>query len=412
MTSEALWRRGKRVAIIGGGPGGISSAIAFRKRGYDVRLYERSTECKAIGGAVILNTPVLLILKAYGLDMNVCVGKEPTVVTFNNQYGMVRSTVPFTPVVEERTGIKGWNYGVLRSSVIKAMLDLIPPGVIIPNHEFVSFTELDDEVEIKFANGYVDRADIVIGADGIRSNVSRQLFGEPELFHTGLRLWLAYTDDIPGIPSNHGAISHSWQHQASYVPMLHDGKPGFEWWVMERSSPTAPVPENPKEHVKKILSQFADPLPIFPDKTDFDTQCFRWEIYNRPRLAKWHTGRVMCIGDAVHPVSPYAAYGMGMAIEDGYFLAKWLDGVDLKDARAIETSYREFEKQRVDYVYHNVEFAQTLTKVFHALPWWLAKIRDMFFDYTPFLPYFLNKGYIEKAVVETEQMPELFPTRV
>ena len=407
QPASRSWTPGKRVAIIGGGPGGISSALAFLKRGFDVRLYEKQAACKPIGGAVLLNTPVLLILRHYGFDMSLAVDGV-TNVDFQNRHGMARTRQPFHSIVEARTGIKGWNYGVLRSSVIKNLLTLLPEGVIQVNYGLDHFIEDDKGVDLHFTNGEVHRTDILVGADGIRSEVSKQLFGDPQLFHTGLRLWLAYCDHFEGIPPNWGYVSHSRFHQASFFPMLHEGKPGFEWWVMERSSPTAPVPSDVKQHVTGLLEQFAFPMQEFPDRTDFDTQCFRWEIYNRPRLSTWHKGRVMCIGDAVHPVSPYAGYGMGMAIEDGYYLAKWLDGVDLRDGRAISTSYDEFETQRLEYVYHNVEFAQTLTKVFHMVPEPFATIRDWVFDYTPLLGHFLNKGYLEKAKIETGQMPELY----
>ncbi|KAL5042071.1 hypothetical protein BDW71DRAFT_211529 [Aspergillus fruticulosus] len=120
------------------------------------------------------------------------------------------------------------------------------------------------------------------------------------------------------------------------------------------------------------------PMPRFLDVTNFDTQVYRWEIYSRPSMGKW---RVVCVGDAVHPVSPYAAYGMAMAIEDGYYLAKSLEGVHLRDLRAVDAAFQVYERQRVDHVNHNMEFA--------------------LFDYTPILGKYLREWYLEKAEKET-----------
>ena len=399
------WRPGKRVAIVGGGPGAISTGLAFLKRGYDVRVFERQAECRAIGGAVLLSTPVLAILRSYGLSLD-NVGSY-TVTYFKNKAGTDRLKLPFNAEVERRMGIKGWHYGVLRSSIFEKMIQLVPECVIYPDHEFTAFVELEDGVEVEFKNGNKVTADILIGADGIRSEVSRQAFGDPKLFHTGIRLWLAWCDHIPGIPPNYGAISHDWQHQASYFPMLHDGKPGFEWWVVEPSWEGKPIPEDPKAHLTDILNGWAQPMPRFLDATDFETQVYRWEIYNRPSMKNWTRGRIACVGDAVHPVSPYAAYGMGMAIEDGYYLAKSLDGVDLRDLRAVSAGFGLYEKQRIDYVNHNMEFARFLGTLFHALPWPLAKIRDMIFDYTPLMGRYLKKGYLQKAEEETIGLKEL-----
>ncbi|KAJ5698640.1 hypothetical protein N7462_000645 [Penicillium macrosclerotiorum] len=401
------WRPGKRVAIIGGGPGGISTALAFRKRGYDVRVFERQSEFKAIGGAVLLSTPVLAVLRSFGIGLS-NVGSYTT-TTFNNDRGLERVKLPFNPEVERRMGIKGWHYGVLRSSIFKKMLDLIPDteDILFPHHEFASYTDLQDAIEVTFKNGNKITADIVVGADGIRSGVSKQAFGDPNLFHTGIRLWLAWCDQIPGITENTGMISHSSQYQASYFPMLHDGKPGFEWWVVEPSWEGKPLPEDPKAHLQKILENWTEPMPRFLDATNFDEQVYRWEIYNRPSMTKWSSGRIVCVGDAVHPVSPYAAYGMGMAIEDGYYLARSLDGVDLQDIRAVNAGFELYEKQRVDYVNHNMEFARFLGRMFHSLPWPISKLRDMIFDYTPFLGHFMLKGYLQKSEEETINLKEL-----
>lgn len=399
------WRPGKRVAIVGGGPGSISTGLAFIKRGYDVRIYEKQPECKAIGGAVLLSTPVLAILRSYGVDPEDF--GSFTVTYFKNKSGAERVKLPFNTEVERTMGIKGWHYGVLRSSIFKKMLDLVPEGVIHADHEFTSYAEQEEGVELSFKNGYRVTADILIGADGIRSQVSQQAFGELNLFHTGIRLWLAWCDHIPGIPPNQGMISHDSQYQASFFPMLHDGKPGFEWWVVEPSWDGKPLPDDPKAHLTEILKDWAQPMPRFLEATNFDTQMYRWEIFNRPSMKKWSKGRVACVGDAVHPVSPYAAYGMGMAIEDGYFLARALDGVDLRDLHAVNAGFELYEEERVDYVNHNMEFARFLGRMFHSIPRPLANIRDMLFDYTPLLSNFLKSGYLKKAEEETLHLKEL-----
>jgi 2-polyprenyl-6-methoxyphenol hydroxylase-like FAD-dependent oxidoreductase len=202
-------------------------------------------------------------------------------------------------------------------------------------------------------------------------------------------------------------ISHDLQYQASFFPMLHDGKPGFEWWVVEPSWDGKPVPEDPKAHLTGILKDWAQPMPRFLEATDFNTQVYRWEIFNRPSMKKWSTGRVVCVGDAVHPVSPYAAYGMGMAIEDGYFLARALEGVDLRDLCAVNAGFELYEEERVDYVNHNMEFARFLGRMFHSIPRPLANLRDMIFDYTPLLSTFLKSGYLKKAEEETLRLKEL-----
>ncbi|MDF1679058.1 FAD-dependent monooxygenase [Ponticaulis sp.] len=394
MTAESgAWRKGKRVAIIGAGPTGVSAAIAFLKQGFDVRLFEKNPEPQPLGGAVLLSVPVLAVLREYGIDVGPSFGSK-TGVQFRNNKGKVRAELPFNPNIEKSFGIPGWHYGVLRKSAFGKMMNILPDNVIVPDHGFSHYEETGDEVIAHFENGAAVTADILVGADGVRSKVSEQAFGDPGLFHVGLRVWLAWCDHIEGLDRTYGAISHGRKIQASWFPMLHDGKPGFEWWIVEPVTEDQPVPENPEAYLRNLLKDFADPLPRFPDHTNFESQIFPWNIYNRPLLKSWSKGRVVCVGDAVHPVSPYAAYGMGMGIEDGYFLAREFKNASLEDAGAVTAAFNRFEAERVDYVNHQVEFARELGQRFHHAPAPVAMIRDFVFDNTSVLGKLIQKDYL------------------
>lgn len=395
---EKQWRKGRRVAVIGAGPGGVSAAIALARAGYDVRLFERNTEPRPLGGAVLLSVPVLAVMRHYGIDVGEKFGSK-TRVQFRNSKGHVRADLPFNAAVERAMGIEGWHYGVLRSSAfarLLAALNNIDPAILVPGHGLQDYVERGNEIVCRFENGAEETADLLIGADGIRSRVSEQTFGDPHLFHIGLRVWLAWCKDVPGLPRDIGAIQHSRNVQASYFPMLHDGKPGFEWWIVERSSADAQAPADPEAHIRGLLRDFLPPVTLFPDHTDFATQVFRWEIYNRPSLAHYTRGRVALIGDAAHPVSPYAAYGMGMAIEDGYFLARAFDGRELSPAN-VAAAFARFETDRVAYCNHQVEFARKLGAQFHNAPAPVAWLRDTIFDNTGILQKTITKDYLADA---------------
>lgn len=399
------WRPGKRAAIIGAGPGGASAALAMLQQGYDVRLYERNADPKPLGGGVLLSVPVLAILRQYDIDITNFGSFTKT--QFRNNRGKVRVRLPFNENVEKAMGIKGWHYGVLRSNAFGKMLNALPDGVLISDHKLDKYEEQNGEIQISFENGAKVTADILIGADGIRSVVSRQTFGDPGIFHVGLRAWLGWCDDPGGIEKELAIIHHSRNVQASYFPMLHDGKPGFEWWIVERSAEGSAVPVDVEGHIRHLLADFPSPMSRFPDHTDFETQLFRWEIYNRPTLKTWTKGRVACVGDAVHPVSPYAAYGMGMAIEDGYFLARSLGGRDLTDLAGVTEAFRRYEAERVDYVNHHVEFARELGKRFHHASAPMAWLRDFIFDHTGFLQRQVEKDYLASAEKMSLQLMEL-----
>ncbi len=339
-----------------------------------------------------MSVPVLAVLRHYGIGLEDFGSKVQ--VEFHNHKGKVRASLPWNSKVEEAFGIEGWHYGVLRSSVFGKMLDLLPGGIVHPGRSFSHYTETESGVTLHFEAGDPEEADILVGADGIGSRVSRQAFGDPKLFHVGLRVWLAWCGHVEGMPIDRAVISHSHKYQASYFPMLHNGAKAFEWWVVEPSDENAPEPADPEAHLRNITSDFAGPLPRLLDATDFETQVFRWDIYNRPSLSHYTKSRVACIGDAVHPVSPYAAYGMGMAIEDGYFLAKFLGGRDLRNKSTVTEAFERYEVERLEYANHQVEFARKLGNIFHKLPYPLARIRDFVYDHTQVLNTQIQRDYL------------------
>ena len=399
------WAKGKRVAIVGAGPGGVSAALEFLAQGFDVRIFDKSPRPKPLGGAVLLSTPVLAIMRKHGVDV-LSLGSK-TVTKFANNKGKIRATLPFNPAVEKSFGIPGWHYGMLRSNAIAQLMDKLPDDIIEGSMPCTGYAERGDEIVVTFETGEEVVADLLVGADGINSVVSAQAFGDPKLFHIGLRVFLAWCEDFGGIDRSTGVIHHSRDVQGSYFPMLHDGKPGWEWWFVERSGdPDEAIPDI-GAHMRAHAANFADPMPRFVAHTDFETQCFRWEIFNRPSLPQWCKGRVACVGDAVHPVSPYAAYGMGMAIEDGYFLARALGGKDLTDLSDIKAACATYEAERVAYVTHHVEFARKLGDQFHKAPKPVAWLRDLVFDNTGTLGKLIRKDYLKDSETMSLHLKEL-----
>src|SRR5947209_2991508 len=126
---------------------------------------------------------------------------------------------------------------------------------------------------------------------------------------------------------------------------MHEGKPGYEWWVLEKVDPDAPFTRDLREFALERARGFAEPLPSLIAQTPRE-HLQRWEIRDRKPLKQWSKGRVTIVGDAAHPTSPYAAYGAGMSIEDGYFLASELEQVDVHDTAQVRQALQAFEDRR------------------------------------------------------------------
>jgi 2-polyprenyl-6-methoxyphenol hydroxylase-like FAD-dependent oxidoreductase len=189
---------------------------------------------------------------------------------------------------------------------------------------------------------------------------------------------------VAGTQPNKCVLTHSATVQGSWTSIRHKGRDGHQWWVLTAADPDAPAPADLKAAAAGLAAAFPAPLPGLVAATEpADVQ--RWVLRDRPALRQWSKGRATLVGDAAHPTSPYAAYGAGMSIEDGYFLGRALRGVDLTDPAAVGRALQAYEDPRKPHTARQVQQAWLLGKVFHHAPRPLRPVRDFVFDHTPFL---------------------------
>ena len=368
-----------RIAIVGAGPGGMAAALAAIRQGYDVKLYERYAEVRAAGNILNLWPPPQKILKLIGVDTEDL--GAPCHTVFANAGGKLRADVRLPAEVEEEFG--GGFIGLLRWGLYKRMLAALPEGVLQLGHDLTKLEDLGDEVRLDFAGRKSVTADVVIGADGINSFVRKALWGAEPIRRQFLHLVGGWLYDERGV-SGEGVISHNRTTQVSYTPIRHEGRWGFEWWVLEAFQDSDPLPEDLRAFCQPRAREFSPIVRELIDRTPSENMQ-RWEIRDRPPLKQWSKGRVTLVGDAAHPTSPYAAYGAGMSIEDGYFLARELAAVDIRDRAAVEGALQAYEERRKPHTAYVTELAYKVGRMFHHLPKPLRPLRDLVFDRTPFL---------------------------
>jgi 2-polyprenyl-6-methoxyphenol hydroxylase-like FAD-dependent oxidoreductase len=190
--------------------------------------------------------------------------------------------------------------------------------------------------------------------------------------------------EVPGTVPNKCVLTHGRTVQGSWTSIRHKGRDGHQWWVLTSTDPEAPAPADLKAAAVELAGEFPAPLPgLIAETAPENVQ--RWVLRDRPALEQWSKGRATLVGDAAHPTSPYAAYGAGMSIEDGYFLGVALRGVDLSDLPAVRRALQSYEEPRKPHTAKQVQLAWMLGKVFHHAPRPLQVVRDFVFDHTPFL---------------------------
>jgi 2-polyprenyl-6-methoxyphenol hydroxylase-like FAD-dependent oxidoreductase len=385
--SKTSTKRG-RVAIIGAGPAGMAAAISIHQAGHDVAIFERYKEVKPAGNILNLWPPPIKALGLMGVDIvdfgAACQSE------FHRADGKVRAVVRLPEDVVEQWG--GGFIGLTRPNLFRRLVERLPEGSLHVDMQMTAFTEDASGVHLRFADGTTYDADILIGADGIDSSVRKQLWGEaPKRDHNLLVLGgLSYVE-VPEADHYKCIVSHDRTVQASWTGIREGGMSGYQWWVLSPFPGSQEFMGDIREEAAKLSHNFPSPLPELIASTD-PALTQKWQIRDRRPLKQWSKGRVTLIGDAAHPTSPYAAYGAGMATEDGYYLGRKIAGLDIADYETVRTALQEFEEPRKPHTAFQSQMAYRLGKIFHHTPAPLRPVRDLVFDHTPFLQKMIGES--------------------
>ena len=373
-------RRG-RVAVIGAGPAGMATALSVHQAGHDVILLERYHQARPAGNILNLWPPPIKALGLLGVDINDL--GAPCYSEFRSAAGHTRVRVDLPDKVVNDYG--GGFIGLLRPELYERLLAALPPGVLQVDRAVNSFDQDDAGVRLHMTGGEVIEADVLVGADGIDSLVRRTLWGDAPKREHNLHIFGGFTFEET-MPAEKGLciVSHSRTVQGSWTSIRSKGRDGYQWWVLGAHDASTEFTGDLHATATRMGAEFAAPLPQLIAATD-PGNVQRWVLRDRKPLKQWSKGRATLVGDAAHPTSPYAAYGAGMATEDGYFLGRQLAGVNLSDYAAVRAALDAFETPRKPHTARQVQQAFILGKVFHHAPAPLQAVRDAILDRTPFL---------------------------
>jgi len=368
-----------RMVVVGAGPGGLAAGLAAHRVGFETTILERYPEVKAAGNILNLWPPPQKVLKLLGVETRDL--GAPVHAVFANHRGRQRAEARLPDEVVQEYG--GGFIGLLRPGLYQRMLEAMPDGILQTNHRVTGFNDDGRRVTVQVEGQCEIEADVLVGADGINSLVREVMWGPEPLREQNLHLVGGYLLLDTEQPAE-GVISHTRDTQGSYTAIRHEGSSGYEWWVLRAWPHDKPFTEDLRAYAARLAAPFGEPLTSFVTQTPTEN-LQRWPIRDRKPLKQWSKGRATLLGDAAHPTSPYAAYGAGMSIEDGYFLARELSRVDVGDTSQIRAALQAYEDRRKPHTAKMSQLAYYNGIVFHRLPRPLAPLRDLIFDHTPLL---------------------------
>jgi salicylate hydroxylase len=357
-----------RIAIVGGGIGGLTAAAALRARGADVAVFEQAETLREIGAGVSVHPNAARLLKRIGLaDSLEKIGSPITSMTLRTSQGEPITT-PVGPATPTFSG-GDQAYNVHRADLLKLLFDAQPRGSVVLGHRCVRLQEIDDGVRLSFANGGVAVADVVIGADGIRSVVQHEIGLQSRPTSEGI---MAYRGLIP-------AERLAWAKGLKDPALWLGTGRSFLIYPVDRGrliNMVAFVPTDTESEeswsapgdLKALATEYAGWDKPVEETIHALDETFRWGIYDRAPLPRWSTGRITLLGDAAHPMVPHVGQGAGQAIEDGLTLAVLLAEATVEDLADRLALYEELRRDRTGRVQALAREAGKLYRSEHSSP--------------------------------------------
>jgi len=348
--------------VIGAGIGGTAAAIALRRAGLDVSLFEQTMAQREVGAGIQISPNASRLLGRYGLaDAMARAAVRPSAIVFRRwEDGRVLGREELGDSIENRYGAPYYHFH--RADLVALLADAFGRKEIKLGRRLVDVEQGERGVTAHFEDGTSERGDLLIGADGIHSQVRERLFGEEKPRFSGQ---IAYRGLAPaervahlGLPLDvtnwvgpGGHFVHYFVSSGRFLNFVAVSEEAT--WTREQWSDRGSIFDAAKNY-EGWHPQIATILTAV-DET------FKWALFDRNPLPEWTQGRVALLGDACHPMLPFMAQGAAQAIEDGTALAACLKHV----AFDIPSAFRAYVTLRKPRATEVQERSRANSKSFH-----------------------------------------------
>jgi len=326
----------RKAVVVGAGIGGVATAVALRRAGLDVTVYEQAPALREVGAGLTVWPNAMRALQRLGLHEAVwAVGRAFGVGRIHDWRGRVLVEGARREVLQKRFG---WPGIVLhRHQLLAALAAPLPPGSVRLGARCTGFEQDGAGVTVRFADGTEERADLLVGADGLSSPTRAALLGPHRPRYAG---YAAYRG-ITRFPLEGDVASEAWGcgQRFGFVP----GPGGDVYWWAAVSGPEGEDPPLPS-YKREVLGRYRGwfhPVEAVVESTP-DGTVLRNDIFDRPPARRWSAGRVTLLGDAAHPVTPDLGQGACLALEDAVVLARCLSA-----APDVPAALRAYDAARV-----------------------------------------------------------------
>jgi 2-polyprenyl-6-methoxyphenol hydroxylase-like FAD-dependent oxidoreductase len=344
----------RKALIVGAGIGGLTAALALRQAGIDAVIFEQAAQLQDVqaGGGLLVWNNGMRALREIGLhEQAQAASAVLDVTTFNSYRGDVLATWPIERVARD-LGVP--TVGVVRGDLHKVLADALGDEPIQVGAHYESFVTANGGVIVRFSGGREERADLLVGADGVRSTVRGDLLGTRDLRapgYWGIQAVVEYEHP----EAHHGTFATYWGPGSRFA-YHHVGGGRLYWFAVEDGEGNESAEER-IQIVRRRLESWPEPVRSIIEATD-DAEIAVMDIADAKPVKQWGTGPATLLGDAAHPILPNLGQGTSQALEDAIVLAR-----SLRQEPDVVTALRAYEKQRSPRTAGLVKFSRNLGRI-------------------------------------------------
>lgn len=363
-----------RVWIAGGGIGGLTAAAALARIGCEVRVFERVEELRAVGAGLTLQPNAIAALRTIGLaDSVIAAGERGRLARIRRPDGRGLQELdlgfwPGEPAI-----------ALHRATLQQLLAAALPPGVLRLGAAVTGWEEPPGGgVRLLLDDGETEEGDLLIGADGIRSALRRQLLGDGEPLYAGYTCWRGV---CPGRGLGQRGVSETWGRGRRFGLVPIDGERVYWFAVADAPPGGGDQPGRVHAELRRRFADWHEPIGSAIAATP-EAAILRGDILYRQPSPRWGRGAMTLLGDAAHPMTPDLGQGACQAIEDAVVLAACLQEAHA-EATSPQAALRRYEALRQPRTAAVVRAAARVGAMAQWRHPWAAGLRDFLNRHVP-----------------------------
>ena len=349
--------RDLRVAIIGAGIGGLALGLALRERGIAAEVFEQAPALTELGAAVGVGGNATRLLRRMGLLEELeSVATVPTELVY--RHWRTGDRIAAHPVRDGDTYLKRigapW-LGIHRAEYQRILGTAYGSEGLHLGHRLVDLLQEPDGVTLTFANGRTAQADLVVGADGVRSVVRRCVTDGDDIVYSGTSGFrgIVSRDQLAALPDPEAL--QFWMGPDAHLLHYAIGGDANEINFLAVVEGPRSWDEGARWQAEvawdELRAPFAGWHPAVTEMIDAVAPEIRWGLFVVKPLLHWYRDRVVLLGDAAHAMLPHHGQGANTTLEDAFTLAALLPTAASADLEPVLARYQLLRRARTRQIH-------------------------------------------------------------